>query len=274
MDMPNVNTPNINIPDMDMPNVNAPNVNAPNVNVKSPNISELLGISHWFSTSNVPNVDLKYPISIKEYNMNVSNLIANSNDKTMNNTERTIYNYSLSFWFNIDTNSPSSSIAYSTYTPILAYGTTPVVMYNYLNQSLIIASRSDNSTYPSLNQSDINDPNGRYTNSKLKIIYETTTIPLQKWNNLVLVYSSSIVDIFINGKLVGSNISVTPTPSEHIHKPGIPQIISLTAGYANGINGKICNIIYYDKRIGLEEIDRQYLAVKDNNPPIFYSSIL
>ena len=244
------------------------NVDMPNVNVKSPNISD------WFSTSNVPNVNLKYPISTKEYNMNVSNFIAKSNDKTMNNTERTIYNYSLSFWFNIDTNSPSSSIAYSTYTPILTYGTAPIVMYNYLNQSLIIASRSDNSSYPSLKPSEINDPSGRYTKSKLKVIYESTNIPLQKWNNLVLVYSSSIVDIFINGKLVGSNISVTPTPSEHIHRPGIPQIISLTAGYTNGINGKICNIIYYDKRIGLEEIDRLYVSVKDNNPPIFHSSIL
>lgn len=240
-----------------------------------PDISELLGISSVIPTiNNVSKIDLKYPISIKEYDMNISNLVAKSSDEIMNNTENTIYNYSLSFWFFIETNTPSSSIAYSTYTPILSYGTTPIIMYNYLTQSMIIASSSDNPIYPILDPSKINDPNGRYKNSNLKIIYETTSVPLQKWNNLVIVYSSSIVDIFINSKLVKSNISLAPTPSEHIHNPDIPQIISLIAGYPNGIYGKICNIIYYDKKIGLEQIERLYISVKGNNPPIFYPSLL
>jgi hypothetical protein len=222
----------------------------------------------------ISNIDIKYPISLKEYDMSVSNFIAKSTDKSMNNTEDTIYNYSISFWFNIDTNSPSSTIAYSTYTPILTYGTTPAVMYNYLKQSLIVASSSDNQFYPSLDPSEINDPNGRYTNSNLKIIYETKSIPLQKWNNIVIVYSSSIVDIFINGKIVKSNTFLTPIPSDQVFKSDITQINSLITGYTNGINGKICNIIYYNKKIGLEHIDHLYVSVKDNNPPIFYSSIL
>jgi len=240
-----------------------------------PNIPELLGISSWFPASwiNIPKVDLKFPITIKEYDMNVSNFIAASNDESMNNTENTIYNYSLSFWFYIDTNTPSASIAYSKYTPILSYGTTPVIMYNYLKQSLIVASTSSNPLYPKLDLTDVNDPSGRYSDSNLKIIYETTTVPLQKWNNLVTVYSSSIVDIFINSNLVKSNISLSPLP-DNILNPSIPQINSLTAGYTNGIYGKICNIIYYDKRIGLEQIERLYISVKDNNPPIFYPSLL
>jgi hypothetical protein len=206
--------------------------------------------------------------------MNVSNSISNSNDKSMNNTENTIYNYSISFWFNIDTNNLNSGIAYSTYTPILTYGTTPVIMYNHLEQSMIIASSTDNLFYPSLDGIEVNDPNDIYKNekSKLKIIYETKDIPLQKWNNLVIVYSSSIVDIFINGKLVKSNISLSPVNS--VRKSDIPEFISLKAGYTNGINGKICNIIYYNKKIGLEQIQRLYDLVKNNNPPIFYPSIL
>lgn len=251
------------------------------INGLFPNISHLLGISSWIpqmesipNLNRIPNLDVKFPISIKEYDMNVANLVAKSNDETMNNTENTIYNYSLSFWFFIDTNTPSSSIAYSTYTPILSYGTTPIIMYNYLKQSMIITSSSDNPFYPTLDPSKINDPNGRYENSNLKIIYETTNIPLQKWMNLVVVYNSSIVDIFINGELVKSNISLSPTPSEHIHNPDIPQIISLVAGSTNGINGKLCNIVYYDKKIGLEQIERLYVSVKDNNPPIFYPSLL
>ena len=251
------------------------------INGLFPNISHLLGISSWIpqidsipNLNRIPNLDVKFPISIKEYDMNVSNLVAKSNEETMNNTENTIYNYSLSFWFFIDTNTPSASIAYSTYTPILSYGTTPVIMYNYLKQSMIITSRSDNPFYPSLDPRKINDPNGRYENSNLKIIYETNNIPLQKWTNLVILYNSSVVDIFINGELVKSNISLSPSPSEHIHNPDIPQIISLIAGSENGINGKLCNIVYYDKKIGLEQIERLYVSVKDNNPPIFYPSLL
>jgi hypothetical protein len=141
----------------------------------TPNIFELTGISKLFSKNNTSNVDLKFPISTKEYSMNVSNIVSMSNDKSMNNTEDTIYNYSISFWFNIDTNTPSTGIAYSTYTPILTYGNTPVIMYNYLKQSLIIASRTNNLSYPSLDPSDINDPASIYANSQLKIIYEICT---------------------------------------------------------------------------------------------------
>lgn len=242
--------------------------------ITTPNIPELLGLSSQYNTKNlVSKVGLKFPITIKEYDMNVSNFIAASNDETMNNTENTIYNYSLSFWFYIDTNTPSASIAYSKYTPILSYGSTPIIFYNYLKQSLIVASTSSNPIYPKLDLTDVNDPNGRYNDSNLKVIYETTTIPLQKWNNIVTVYNSSVVDIFINSKLIKSNISLSPIP-ENILTPSIPQINSLTAGYTNGIYGKICNIIYYDKSIGLEQIERLYLSVKDNNPPIFYPSLL
>jgi hypothetical protein len=236
----------------------------------TPNILELTGISKDSKSI----VDVKYPISIKEYKMNVSNLIATSSDKSMNNTEYRRYNYSISFWFNIDTNTPSSSIAYSTYTPILSYGTTPVIMYNYLEQSMIIASSTSSSLYPPIDSSKINDPTGIYQISRLKVIYETKNIPLQKWNNIVIVYSSSIVDIFINDQLVKSNISLSPVKSRQVLNDDISEIISLKAGYTNGINGKICNIIYYDKKLGLEEIHRLYDLVKDNNPPIFYPSII
>jgi hypothetical protein len=237
-----------------------------------PNISELLGIPDGISKNNNSYIQVKYPISIKVYDMNVSNLVSNSNEKSMNDREDTIYNYSISFWFNIDTNTPNSGIAYSLYTPILTYGTTPVIMYNYLEQSMIIASTTGNLSYPLLDTTKINDPNEIYKNLKLKIIYETKNIRLQKWNNIVVVYSSSIVDIFINGELVKSNISLSPT--KKIGNNNNPEFISLKAGYTNGINGKICNIIYYNQKIGLEQIQRLYNLVKNNNPPIFYPSIL
>lgn len=224
---------------------------------------------------NIPysNVNLKFPISIKEYDMDVSNVVATSTDASMNNTENTIYNYTISFWFYIDTNNPNTSMAYSKYTPIFDYGNTPIICYNYINQSFIVASKSDNTAYQSLSGSEMNDINEKYTSSNLKIIYESKNIPLQKWNNLVIIYNTSYVDIFINGELVKANAFLSP-PHSNIHNPEIPQIINLVAGHSNGIKGRLCNVIYYDKKIGLYDVSRLYNSVKDNNPPIFYPSLI
>lgn len=231
-------------------------------------------LSTIFPNISGSNVNLKFPISIKEYDMDVSNVVATSTDASMNNTDRTIYNYSISFWFYIDTNNPNTSMAYSKYTPIFSYGTTPVICYNYMTQSFIVATKSDNVAYPVLLHSDMNDNLEKYKNSGLRIIYETKNIPLQKWNNLIIIYNSSRVDIFINGGLVKANAYLSPSPPHNIHNPDIPQIINLVAGYSNGIKGRLCNVIYYDKKIGLYDVNRLYESVKDNNPPIFYPSII
>lgn len=231
-------------------------------------------LSKIFPSIPISTVDLKFPISIKEYDMDVSNIVATSTDASMNNTDRTIYNYTISFWFYIDTNNPNVSMAYSKYTPIFSYGTTPVIFYNYITQSFVVASKSDNLDYPTLSKFDINDITEKYKSSGLKIIYETKNIPLQKWNNLVIIYNSSYIDIFINGELVKANASLAPSPSDDIHNQDIPQIINLVAGYSNGIKGRICNVIYYDKKIGMYDVNRLYDSVKNNNPPIFYPSII
>ena len=113
----------------------------------------------------------------------------------------------------------------------------------------------------------------KYTNSNLKIIYETKNIQLQKWNHFVVIYNSSYIDIFMNGGLVKANAYLSPVSSD-MYKSDIPQIINLVAGHSNGIRGRICNIIYYNKKIGLYDVTRLYDSVKDNNPPIFYPSLL
>jgi len=230
-------------------------------------------LSYVFPNVQIPNVNLKFPISLKEYDMDVSNIVATSTDKSMNDTDNTIYNYTISFWFYIDTNNPNTSMAYSKYTPIFNYGDTPLICYNYITQSFIVASKSDNTAYPKLSRDELNDEFEKYTNSNLKIIYETKNIQLQKWNHFVVIYNSSYIDIFMNGGLVKANAYLSPVSSD-MYKSDIPQIINLVAGHSNGIRGRICNIIYYNKKIGLYDVTRLYDSVKDNNPPIFYPSLL
>jgi hypothetical protein len=140
---------------------------------------------------------------------------------------------------------------------------------------MIVVSSSNNPLYPVISPDDIYDVSGKFsTIPNLRIIYQTNSIPLQKWNQFVIIYNTSIIDIFINGKLKKSNISVYPTLPNNIYNPDVPQIISLNAGYMNGIQGSICNVIYYDKQIHLSDVNRLYESVKDNDPPIFYPSLL
>ena len=94
------------------------------------------------------------------------------------------------------------------------------------------------------------------------IIHKEYGIMLQKWNNIIINYSSGTLDIFINGKMVNSKINVVP----YINNT------ALTIGENNGINGDICNIIYYKSPMSKSDIYRMYHIFKNKNPPVINKS--
>jgi hypothetical protein len=87
------------------------------------------------------------------------------------------------------------------------------------------------------------------------------TIPSQKWNHIVFNYYQNTVDLFINGNLErsmnlkNSPINMLPT-----------DIISI--GDTNGINGAICNIVYYTEPLTKTKISHIYNTNFMKNPPI------
>jgi hypothetical protein len=87
------------------------------------------------------------------------------------------------------------------------------------------------------------------------------TTPSQKWNHIVFNYYENNVDLFINGNLEksmdlkNSPIHILPT-----------DVISV--GTANGINGSICNIVYYDVPLTKTKISHIYNMNFMKNPPI------
>ena len=93
-----------------------------------------------------------------------------------------------------------------------------------------------------------------------RIIYKTNKLPLQRWNHIVLNYSSGTLDVFINKKLVASKINVAPS-----YLDTLPNI---SVGEDNGISGGICNVIYYQDPISLTKIEQIYDALKDKSPPV------
>ena len=163
------------------------------------------------------------------------------------------YNYGISFWIYLD----ATNLNVDKYITILDYGGKPTVSYNPVTKTLQITMLSTSTIattpYPRLDANII-------AAEKLKtLIYESTDIPLQKWNNIIINYlEGGTLDIFINGELVQSGQNVTP----------FMEYDALTVGQDNGLNGGICNIIYFNEALTSRQIFYLYTILKDSDPPL------
>jgi hypothetical protein len=81
---------------------------------------------------------------------------------------------------------------------------------------------------------------------------------LQKWNNIIINYNGGILDIFLNGELVKSNIGVVP----------YYKLDNLTIGENGGIEGGICNVVYFRTPLTTNNVYYLYNMVKNRTPPI------
>jgi len=161
------------------------------------------------------------------------------------------YNYGISLWFNMDAISPSAGAAYNEDTTIFKYGDKMVVKYNPSINTLTVDAQTLKSTNSgSTNDDERNDTTTVYTNDK---------VMLQKWNHLVINYSSGHVDVFLNGKLDGAQIQVLP----------FMQKDSLVIGQNNGISGRVTGLIYFKHPMTAMSIKYMYEKFKTETPPKF-----
>jgi hypothetical protein len=105
----------------------------------------------------------------------------------------------------------------------------------------------------------------------MKIYFTNQTNPLgsyefkitkQKWNNIVINFSNSKADLFVNGELEYTYNYVN-------NKPLHNAMDFITTGEDNGLNGAICNINYYSQNLSLIEIINNYNILMFKNPPIY-----
>lgn len=94
---------------------------------------------------------------------------------------------------------------------------------------------------------------------------------LQKWNNIVVNYNKNIVELYVNGELKHTHIF--GDGSGAVNMPVYSKYDQIITGHkkkntVGDLVGSICNIVYYRKPITKSEIDRNYFALKDSNPPI------
>jgi len=152
------------------------------------------------------------------------------------------YHYSLSAWFYINPQPPNTSPAYNKYTNILNYGGKPAVEFNGQLNSLRVTVETEQ------------QPDG---SNKTVQVFETKKVLFQRWNNIVINYDRGTMDVFLNGKLVGSRPSIAPYMTYE----------SINVGANNGIHGGISNVLYYKDNLSKNYIEMMYQALRGKEEP-------
>ena len=234
------------------------------------------------------------PIVYDKINLQGGNLLLNepiytntsrtlSSYEKLNDSDKFNYQYGLSFWVFIDAQPPNTNSSYNKYTSLLSYGNKPNVLYKARSNTLIITVVNDtplplesvrnikrNRRARQIN--GINGLNGSDGVSGLNgtndieiiddkahtIIYKNSKVLLQKWNNIIINYSGGTLDIFLNNELVKSSIQNVPYMT----------FDNLTVGENDGINGGICNVVYFKKPLTNSNMYFLYNMVKDKTPPV------
>jgi hypothetical protein len=176
--------------------------------------------------------------------------------KDLNGSDNYDYQYSISFWFYLDANPPNTNPAYNKYTSLLNYGEKPNVLYCGKTNTLMVTMLQKDLKNVTNNKLTDFDENGN------RILYINDNVLLQKWNNIIINYSGGVLDIFLNNELVKSDIGVVPYYT----------LDNLTIGENNGLNGSICNVVYFNHPLNTSNMYILYNMIKDKTPPILSSS--
>jgi hypothetical protein len=161
------------------------------------------------------------------------------------------YQYAISFWVFLDAVGPNTNGSYENYTSLLNFGNKPNVLYNGKINTLMITMQQKNLEKSTNNKFIEFDDNGN------RILYKSNDILLQKWNNIIINYNGGVLDIFLNGELVKTDLGVVPYYT----------LDSLTIGENDGLKGGICNVIYFNKPLTAYKISNLYNLVKLKSPP-------
>jgi hypothetical protein len=148
------------------------------------------------------------------------------------------YHYAISAWIYLNSQPPNTSEAYSRYAILLDYAGKPVIEYNGSLNTIRIRTETKNREYI--------------------IVYSTKDIAYQKWMNIVINYDGGNMDVFLNGKLVGTQPNIAPYMSYD----------SVNSGENKGIHGGICNVMYYNKTLSRSDITMTYNLLKHLDTPV------
>lgn len=90
------------------------------------------------------------------------------------------------------------------------------------------------------------------------------TLPAQRWNYLVMNYSHNELNLFVNGELKHTFFLQDAMPQFH-------ELDTITVGdpdQKTGVQGGICNVVYYKHTLTPAQIAFSYNMMKDKDPPL------
>jgi hypothetical protein len=170
----------------------------------------------------------------------------------LNGSDNFDYQYAISCWIFLDASGPNVNPSSDKYATLLNFGNKPNILYNAKTNTLMITMQQKDLKANTQNKLTDFDDNGN------RLIYKNTNIPLQKWNNFIINYNGGILDIFLNGELVKSEIGVVPYYT----------LDSLTIGENKGMKGGICNVVYFRRALTSSNIYYIYNTAKGKAPPV------
>ena len=159
------------------------------------------------------------------------------------------YNYCISCWVfidNYDGNKPTTTSEKS----IIKFGNKLNLLFNAYKKELTLKVKS---CITDLLNNEINKQK-----CNTKIAFRTNNILYQKWNHILFNYDSGTLDIFINNKLVSSTPNISPLYIDD----------GIIVGDENGVEGAICNVMYFSNILNKSEINNLYSFFYAKNPPI------
>ena len=149
------------------------------------------------------------------------------------------------------------------YYNVFNYGDKPKISYNPKTNKLRFEVLAfDNSyTIPEGSQTAVID-NGYILNDKDKSevtqIFEVESIPLQRWNHMVINFTGTHIDIFINNEISFTVNNVIPYLSND----------PVYSGDQDGVYGGICNTQYFSRYLNKTSISLMYNSLQNINPPL------
>mgnify|MGYP001243870027 CR=1 FL=1 len=169
--------------------------------------------------------------------------IQNTYSQTINdNTDSNSFAISSWFYFNVGEDSKLE------YIPVLNLKNKLYLSFNNSNSSIkILALSNDTGLYQQIYQG---------------------SIKTQVWNNFLINYNGSHIDVFVNSEFVGTlGISLKDSNSNTINigsgiKPPSEQSEN-TCLNKDSVNGGMAQVVYYSNILNIDEIKRNYLIFKN-----------
>jgi hypothetical protein len=218
---------------------------------------------------------------------NANQLFMNTNemDNPSKSAKSIRENYSISMWFYVNQH-PNTHAAYSKETNIFRYGYPNssvghprVAYYNntkdanksdkfivYVNDAVTADSKNESANVgmegTSSQQKD--KKGGRVENNSSGIFID---IPTQSWNQLVISYNKSVVDIFVNGNLEKSVPLLGNLRPEYSEGDVIEVGHGDNTVTGGGLHGAICNVVYHKTPLSAFQIAGYYNLHRYKNPP-------